>query len=114
MKFCDADTPGAYGGYYTKEEIREIVRYADSLHINVIPEFELPAHSEAVFSAYPELNCTNSSAGNGEFCPANEEFYRFAEGVLTEIMELSRQRSSISGRTRRERQHGKPARTATL
>lgn len=88
MKFCDADTPGAYGGYYTKEEIREIVRYADSLHINVIPEFELPAHSEAVFSAYPELNCTNSSAGNGEFCPANEEFYRFAEGVLTEIMEL--------------------------
>lgn len=88
MRFCEKDAPGAYGGYYTKEEIRGIVRYADSLHINVIPEFDLPAHSEAVFAAYPELNCTGASVGNGEFCPANEGFYRFAEAALTEIMEL--------------------------
>lgn len=88
MKFCSADTPGCYGGFYTKKEIRDIVRYADSLHINIIPEFELPAHSESVLAAYPELGCIGTYKHNGEFCPANENFYRFAESILTEIMEL--------------------------
>ncbi len=86
--FCTADTPGAYGGFYTKDDIREVVRYADSLHINIIPEFDMPAHSEAVFAAYPSLNCTGTRYGNGEFCPANEEYYKFAETVLGELLEL--------------------------
>ncbi len=86
--FCTADTPGAYGGFYTKDDIRDVVRYADSLHINVIPEFDMPAHSEAVFAVYPHLNCTGERYGNGEFCPANEEYYEFAETVLSELLEL--------------------------
>ena len=87
-RFCTVDTPGAYGGYYTKDDIREVVRYADSLHINIIPEFDMPAHSEAVFAVYPHLNCTGERYGNGEFCPANEEYYEFAETVLSELLEL--------------------------
>ena len=87
-RFCTVDTPGAYGGYYTKDDIREVVRYADSLHINIIPEFDMPAHSEAVFAVYPHLNCTGERYGNGEFCPANEDYYEFAETVLSELLEL--------------------------
>ena len=48
-------TPNAYGGYYTKEDIREIVAYAEKRCIEVIPEIEFPAHSDEVFVGYPEL-----------------------------------------------------------
>lgn len=87
-KFCTADTPGAVGGFYTKDDIREIVAYASRLHINVIPEIDMPAHSDPVFAGYPHLNCTNATSGNGEFCPAKEETYVFIENVLDEILEL--------------------------
>lgn len=50
-------TPNAYGGYYTKEDIREIVAYAEKRCIEVIPEIEFPAHSDEVFVGYPELCC---------------------------------------------------------
>lgn len=87
-KFCPEDTPGAIGGYYTKDDIREIVKYAEDRHINVIPEIDIPAHSDPVFAGYPELNCTCSTSGNGEYCPANEQVYTFIEDVLDEILEL--------------------------
>lgn len=87
-EFCPEGTPGAYGGYYTKDDIREIVAYASERMINVIPEIDLPAHSDAVFAAYPELNCTKKTSGNGEFCTALESSYTFACRVLDEIMEL--------------------------
>ena len=86
--FCRKDDPGAYGGFFTKEDIREIVAYAAERHINVIPEIEFPAHSDAVFVGYPHLNCTGTRYGNGEFCPANEQVYEFADNVLLEVMEL--------------------------
>ena len=57
-----------YGGYYTQEEVREIVRYASDRHINVIPEIEMPGHSLAALAAYPQLGCrldrTASEDGN--------------------------------------------------
>ncbi|MBR1574086.1 MAG: family 20 glycosylhydrolase [Bacteroidales bacterium] len=86
--FCTADTPRAYGGYYTREDIREIVAYAAARHIQVIPEIEFPAHSDAVFVGYPELSCEKRPYGSGEFCPAEERVYTFMETVLTEVMEL--------------------------
>lgn len=86
--FCPEGTDGAYGGYYTKDEIREIVAYAAERKINVIPEIDFPAHSDAVFAGYPELNCNNVRTGNGEFCTANEASLTFACKVLDEVMEL--------------------------
>ncbi|MBR4596604.1 MAG: family 20 glycosylhydrolase [Bacteroidales bacterium] len=86
--FCSADTPGAYGGFYTKDDIREIVAYAAERHINVIPEIEFPAHSDPVFVGYPELCCDKKPYLSGEFCPAEPLVYDFARSVLGEIMEL--------------------------
>lgn len=87
-RFCTKDTPGAYGGFYTKDDIREIVAHAEKLHINVIPEIEFPAHSDAVFVGYPELSCEKRQYGNGEFCLSNEDVYEFGKNVLSEVMEL--------------------------
>lgn len=84
-----------YGGFYTQEEIREIVRYADSLHITVVPEIEMPGHALAMLAAYPELGCTEGPfkvAGTwGVFedvlCPKPETF-TFLDNVLTEVCAL--------------------------
>ncbi|WP_289023957.1 beta-N-acetylhexosaminidase [uncultured Salegentibacter sp.] len=84
-----------YGGYYTQEEVKDIVAYAAKRHVTVIPEIELPGHSRAVLAAYPEL-------GNGtgpyevatkwgvfkEILAPKEETFEFLENVLTEVMEL--------------------------
>lgn len=88
MEFCEEGTPGAYGGYYTKDEVREIIDYASERHIEVIPEVEFPAHSNAVFAAYPDLTCGPEGYRGGEFCVANEGTFEFAEKVLLEIMDL--------------------------
>jgi hexosaminidase len=87
-EFVTRDTPGAYGGYYTKDDIREIVRYATERHIEVIPEIEFPAHSDEVFVGYPELCCQGKAYTSGEFCVGNKQSFIFMEDVLTEIMEL--------------------------
>ena len=86
--YCEAGTPGAYGGYYTQDDIREIVRYAALRHITVIPEIEMPGHSEEVLAAYPELACSGKPYTSGEFCIGNEETFTFLENVLTEVMAL--------------------------
>lgn len=84
-----------YGGYYTQEEVKDIVAYAAERHVTIIPEIELPGHSRAVLAAYPEL-------GNGtgpyevatkwgvfkEILAPKEETFEFLENVLTEVMEL--------------------------
>lgn len=88
MEFCKEGTPGAYGGYYTKEEVREIIEYAAQRHIEVIPEVEFPAHSNAVFASHPELTCGPKGVTGGEFCIANEGTFEFARNVLLELMEL--------------------------
>lgn len=81
-------SPNAYGGYYTKDDIREILAYAEKLHIEVIPEIEFPAHSDEVFIGYPELCCIGKPYTGGEFCAGNEQTYTFMENVLTEIIDL--------------------------
>ncbi|MCC8170854.1 MAG: family 20 glycosylhydrolase [Parabacteroides sp.] len=87
-KFVPEGTEGAYGGYYTKDDIREVVAYAATKHIRVIPEIEMPGHSEEVFVAYPELCCTGKPYTSSDFCVGNEETFTFVENVLTEVMEL--------------------------
>ncbi len=87
-KYATAETEGAYGGFYTQEEIREVVAYAAQRHITVIPEIEMPGHSEEVVSIYPHLGCYGEPYRNGEFCIGNEETFEFVENVLTEVMEL--------------------------
>ena len=87
-QYVTRDSAGAYGGYYTREEIREVVAYAARKHITVIPEIEMPGHSEEVVSVYPHLGCYNEPYRNGEFCIGNEKTFEFVEGVLTEITDL--------------------------
>ena len=87
-EFVPENTLGAYGGYYTKEDIRDILQYAAERHINVIPEIEFPAHSDEVFVGYPELCCMGKPYTSGEFCIGNEKTFTFMEDVLSEIIEL--------------------------
>lgn len=87
-KYVRFDEPGAYGGYYTQDDIREILAYARQHHITVIPEIEMPAHSEEVLAAYPQLSCSGEPYKNADFCVGNEETFTFLENVLTEVMEL--------------------------
>ena len=87
-KYLPEGTPGAYGGYYTKEDIREIVKHAASKHINIIPEIEFPGHSEEVLMAYPELSCSGKPYQNGDFCIGNEKSFTFMEDVLAEVINL--------------------------
>ncbi|SDP55932.1 hexosaminidase [Mucilaginibacter sp. OK268] len=84
----------SYGGFYTPDDIRDVVKFAAQRYINVIPEIEMPAHSEAALRAYPELKCeppadTKIPARdiNNIYCPT-EETFTFLENVLTEVMEL--------------------------
>ena len=87
-KYLRYDEPGASGGYYTQDEIREILEYARQHYITVIPEIEMPSHSEEVLAAYPQLSCSGEPYKNSDFCVGNEETFTFLENVLTEVMEL--------------------------
>ena len=87
-KYVRFDAPGAYGGYYTQDDIREILEYARQHYITVIPEIEMPSHSEEVLAAYPQLSCSGEPYKNSDFCVGNEETFTFLENVLTEVMEL--------------------------
>ena len=87
-KYVRFDAPGAYGGYYTQDDIREILEYARQHYITVIPEIEMPSHSEEVLAAYPQLSCSGEPYKNSDFCIGNEETFTFLENVLTEVMAL--------------------------
>jgi hexosaminidase len=84
-----------YGGYYTQEQIKDVVAYAQARHITIIPEIEMPGHSSAAIAAYPELACTDgpfevvTSWGifKDIYCP-KEETFKFLEDVLSEVIEL--------------------------
>lgn len=84
-----------YGGFYTQEEIKDIVAYATERHITVIPEIELPGHSSAALAAYPEFGCfdkeysvaTTWGVFEDIYCPS-EETFSFLEDVLDEVIEL--------------------------
>ncbi|MCD7938370.1 MAG: family 20 glycosylhydrolase [Tannerellaceae bacterium] len=85
-----------YGGYYTQEEIKDIIKYAEERFITIIPEIELPGHGMAAIAAYPELSCTGEQltpriiwgVEDVVFCAGKEETFSFLEDVLIEVMEL--------------------------
>jgi hexosaminidase len=102
------DEPRNYGGFYTQEDIKEIVAYAKERFVDILPEVDVPGHSLAAIAAYPELAC---SAGTGEppavssgqsikdwskhealvddnLCPSNEKVYEFLDKVITELAQL--------------------------
>lgn len=81
------DVPDAYGGYYTRQDILDMLAYAEARHITVIPEIEMPGHSEEVLAAYPELSCDGKGKGS-DFCPGKEATFRFLEEVLSEVIDL--------------------------
>ena len=86
--YAEEGSNGAYGGYYTKGEIRDLVSYARARHIEIIPEIEMPSHSEEVLAAYPELGCSGEAYKDSDFCVGNEEVFNFLETVLDEVMEV--------------------------
>ncbi|MDI4635408.1 family 20 glycosylhydrolase [Pelomonas sp. V22] len=103
-----ADEPRDYGGFYTQEQVREIVAYARARHIAVMPEIDMPGHSLAALAAYPELACEPgsfavnageqlltwpaggplSSVVDNTLCPAKEQVYEFARQVFSELAQL--------------------------
>jgi hexosaminidase len=104
------DAPRNYGGFYTQEDIKEIVQYAKERFVNILPEIDVPGHSLAAIVSYPELSCTPGSENyhvrSGEeimdwshgappialvdntLCPANEKVYDFLDKVLTQVAQL--------------------------
>jgi hexosaminidase len=85
-----------YGGYYTQDQIREVIQYAASKYITIIPEIEMPGHAMAALAAYPELSCdpkqeykVSGTWGvfNNIFCPT-EKTFTFLQDVLSEVIEL--------------------------
>ena len=99
---CQPTQPGeatTYGGYYTQQQVRDIVAYAKERNITIVPEIEMPGHSEAAIVAYPWLSCTQqpqTTITGGvyprdfqtSYCPANDSVFTFLENVLTEVMQL--------------------------
>lgn len=85
-----------HGGFYTQDDVREIVAYAARRHITVVPEIEMPGHSQAVLAAYPELGCTGGpyhvrkiwGVSEDVFCAGEDKVFQFLENVLSEVMEL--------------------------
>ena len=85
-----------YGGYYTQEQVKDIVAYAQKLGITVIPEIDLPGHMLGALAAYPELGCTGGpyevwtrwGVSDQVMCPGKEDMFIFLEDVFTELMEL--------------------------
>jgi len=99
------ETNGLYGGYYTQDELREIVAYAAQRYITIVPEIEMPGHSTAALTSYPQFSCngTNNSCLScsnvpyslsitsyvgGVFCAARPETMSFLQDVLTEVMAI--------------------------
>jgi hexosaminidase len=104
------DEPRNYGGFYTQEDIRELVEYAKARFVNIMPEIDVPGHSLAAIASYPELSCTpeaiNYKVRSGEkimdwsrgapplglvdntLCPANEKVYVFLDTVFSQIAKL--------------------------
>ena len=86
--FCEQDDPRAVGGYYTQDDIREVVAYAAERHITIIPEIEMPGHSEEVLATYPELSCSGKPYVNADFCIGTEKTFEFLENVLLDVIDL--------------------------
>ena len=87
---------GKYGGFYTQEEIKDVVKYAEGRGVTIVPEIEFPGHSLGALTAYPELSCTdglfevqtNWGVFDDILCAGNDEVFVFAENVLAEVLDL--------------------------
>ena len=85
-----------YSGFYTQDEIRDIIDYAAQRHITIIPEIDLPGHQQAALASYPELGCTGGpyevwrqwGVSENVICAGNEQSMKFLEDVLAEVIEL--------------------------
>jgi len=85
-----------YGGYYTQEDIREVVAYAEKRFVTVVPEIELPGHSVAALASYPQFSCTGGpfevetrwGVHADIYCAGNDSTFTFLEDVFTEVLEL--------------------------
>ncbi len=86
----------AHEGYYTQEDVREVVAYAAERFIKVIPEIEMPGHSSAALASYPELSCrqvpfevpTRFGVKKDVYCAGNDKVFEFLQGILDEVLEL--------------------------
>jgi hexosaminidase len=85
---------GRYGGYYSQKDIRELVEYAQSRHITIVPEIEMPGHASAALAAYPQFSCfggpynTDDGVLPGVYCAGKDETFEFLQNVLTEVCDL--------------------------
>lgn len=86
--FSTEKNPVAYGGYYTKAQAKELVAYASKRGITIIPEIEMPGHSDEVLETFPHLKCDNVTNMVGEFCIGNDSTFTFMQDVITEIMDI--------------------------
>lgn len=85
-----------YGGYYTQEEIKDVVKYAQAKHITIVPEIEMPGHALAALTGYPELSCNGGpfevarewGVFDDVFCAGNEKTFSFLQDVLDEVVTL--------------------------
>ena len=85
-----------HGGFYTQDELRRLITYAAERHINIIPEIDLPGHTQAALACYPQMGCSGGpyevwqrwGVSDEVLCAGNEEAMRFAEDVLNEVMDV--------------------------
>lgn len=85
-----------YGGFYTQDEIRDVVAYAAQRHVTIIPEIDMPGHQQAALAAYPDMGCTGGpyevwtewGVSDNVVCAGNEQSMQFLEDVLTEVIDL--------------------------
>lgn len=87
-----------YGGYYTQEEIKEIIAYAAARNVTIIPEIEMPGHVASAIASYPQLGCKQQpqlpltggdyTGMSSNYCAGNDSVFHFLEDVLTEVMAL--------------------------
>ncbi len=87
-QYVEEGSEGAYGGYYTKAELRELVAYAADRYITIIPEIEMPGHSDEVLAAYPELRCSHLPERQGELCIGKEATFEMMQAILDEVIEV--------------------------
>lgn len=95
-KNWDSDDQIPYGGYYTTEELREVVEYAAARGVTIVPEVDLPGHMQAVLAAYPQLGCTGGpyevrkiwGVSDEVLCAGNDAIYSFIEDVLDQVMDI--------------------------
>ncbi len=90
------DEKATYGGFYTQEDVKEIIDYAKERYIEIIPEIDMPGHAQATIASYPEIGCLNAEPyvatggvfKNNTYNPGKEETFQFAETMLNEVMDL--------------------------